>query len=110
MSRRYHVYEVQTRNTFPLAPKENTADAPLLQLVMWAPNSATSNGYTSVNNGKQSGSSQSSNSGKTVSQAIAFVHENDLYYKPKVQGDLVCRLTTTGKYFLQMRGFRTINV
>ncbi|XP_037906971.1 inactive dipeptidyl peptidase 10 isoform X2 [Hermetia illucens] len=93
---RYHVYEVQTRNTFPLAPKENTADAPLLQLVMWAPNSATSNGYTSVNNGKQSGSSQSSNSGKTVSQAIAFVHENDLYYKPKVQGDLVCRLTTTG--------------
>lgn len=31
------------------------------------------------------------------SQAIAFVYENDLYYKPKVQSDLVCRITTTGK-------------
>lgn len=34
---------------------------------------------------------------KTGSQAIAFVYENDLYYKPKVQNDLVCRITTTGK-------------
>lgn len=31
------------------------------------------------------------------SQAIAFVYENDLYYKPKVQSDLVCRITSTGK-------------
>ncbi|XP_046802103.1 venom dipeptidyl peptidase 4 isoform X1 [Lucilia cuprina] len=30
-------------------------------------------------------------------QAIAFVHENDIYYKPKVQGELVCRITTTGQ-------------
>lgn len=32
-------------------------------------------------------------------QAIAFVHENDIYYKPRVQQDLVCRITTTGKLF-----------
>ncbi|XP_049310134.1 inactive dipeptidyl peptidase 10 isoform X3 [Bactrocera dorsalis] len=30
-------------------------------------------------------------------QAIAFVYENDIYYKPKVQGELVCRITTTGR-------------
>ncbi|XP_073828737.1 inactive dipeptidyl peptidase 10 isoform X2 [Musca autumnalis] len=30
-------------------------------------------------------------------QAIAFVHENDIYYKPKVQGELVCRITMTGQ-------------
>uniref|UniRef100_A0A1I8PFL3 Venom dipeptidyl peptidase 4 n=1 Tax=Stomoxys calcitrans TaxID=35570 RepID=A0A1I8PFL3_STOCA len=30
-------------------------------------------------------------------QAIAFVHENDIYYKPKVQGELVCRITNNGQ-------------
>lgn len=33
-------------------------------------------------------------------QAIAFVHENDIYYKPKVQGELVCRITTTGEFLI----------
>lgn len=32
----------------------------------------------------------------TLNQAIAFVHHNDIYYKPKVQGELVCRITQTG--------------
>lgn len=45
------------------------------------------NGMTNLNN---------SNS-KYLSQGIAFVHENDLYYKPDMQTDLVCRITTTGK-------------
>ncbi|XP_017056243.1 inactive dipeptidyl peptidase 10 isoform X2 [Drosophila ficusphila] len=34
--------------------------------------------------------------GYTLNQAIAFVHHNDIYYKPKVQGELVCRITQTG--------------
>ncbi|XP_016970703.1 inactive dipeptidyl peptidase 10 isoform X1 [Drosophila rhopaloa] len=34
--------------------------------------------------------------GHTLNQAIAFVHHNDIYYKPKVQGELVCRITQTG--------------
>ncbi|XP_030378827.1 inactive dipeptidyl peptidase 10 isoform X2 [Scaptodrosophila lebanonensis] len=41
-----------------------------------------------------------SNAGKasyTLNQAIAFVHHNDIYYKPKVQGELVCRITQTGE-------------
>ncbi|KAL9884330.1 inactive dipeptidyl peptidase 10 isoform 3-T5 [Glossina fuscipes fuscipes] len=33
----------------------------------------------------------------TQNQAIAFVYENDIYYKPKVQGELVCRITATGQ-------------
>ncbi|KAH8397884.1 hypothetical protein KR222_004796 [Zaprionus bogoriensis] len=32
----------------------------------------------------------------SLNQAIAFVHHNDIYYKPKVQGELVCRITQTG--------------
>ncbi|XP_070074822.1 dipeptidyl peptidase 4 isoform X4 [Drosophila takahashii] len=31
-----------------------------------------------------------------MNQAIAFVHHNDIYYKPKVQGELVCRITQSG--------------
>ncbi|KAH8344786.1 hypothetical protein KR067_007387 [Drosophila pandora] len=34
--------------------------------------------------------------GYSLNQAIAFVHHNDIYYKPKVQGELVCRITQTG--------------
>ncbi|XP_052857329.1 inactive dipeptidyl peptidase 10 isoform X2 [Drosophila gunungcola] len=34
--------------------------------------------------------------GYTLNQAIAFVHHNDIYYKPKVQGELVCRITQSG--------------
>lgn len=42
----------------------------------------------------------------TQNQAIAFVYENDIYYKPKVQGELVCRITATGRYpFLCVRVF-----
>lgn len=34
--------------------------------------------------------------GFSLNQAIAFVYLNDIYYKPKVQGELVCRITQTG--------------
>lgn len=77
---RYTVYEVKTRNNFPLSPRDNVRDVPKLQYVVWAP---VANKSQSIN----------SNGG---TQAIAFVHENDLYYKPKVQNDLVCRVTMTG--------------
>lgn len=69
-----------TRNNFPLTPKVGERQVPKLQYVVWAP--------------KVEGIG--SNAG-TPSQAIAFVYENDLYYKPKVQSDLVCRITSTGK-------------
>lgn len=53
-------------------------NVPKLQHAIWAPRVETS-----TNN--------------NPSQAIAFVYENDLYYKPKVESDLVCRITQTGK-------------
>lgn len=56
----------------------NERDVPKLQHVAWAPKNATS-----VN-------------GDDTQQAIAFVYKNDVYYKPRVQNDLVYRLTTTG--------------
>ncbi|XP_016039738.2 inactive dipeptidyl peptidase 10 isoform X1 [Drosophila simulans] len=52
-----------------------------------------------------SGSSATNPNGKaggyTLNQAIAFVHHNDIYYKPKVQGELVCRITQTGSGSLE---------
>lgn len=74
---RYNLYEVHTRNIFPLTPKVTERQVPKLQHVVWAPKVETSTSHPS--------------------QAIAFVYENDLYYKPKVESDLVCRITTTGK-------------
>lgn len=85
---RYSVYEVQTRNTFPLSHLDNAEQAPLLQRVVWAPS------VTSPFRWIQPAGSPTTT--RSPSQAIAFVHNNDLYYKPKVQHDLVCRITNTG--------------
>ncbi|GBP01759.1 Probable dipeptidyl-aminopeptidase B [Eumeta japonica] len=65
---RYHVYDVTTRNKFPLSPVEDDRNAPLLQYAEWSPAGA----------------------------ALVFVHDNDIYYKPKVLKPLVCRITNTG--------------
>ncbi|XP_037937726.1 dipeptidyl aminopeptidase-like protein 6 [Teleopsis dalmanni] len=124
---RHHVYEIQTTNTFPLGPIENSAEAPHLQYVLWAPNNsplATTNGPTTTNTqqtttvtsntltgttsignfggaGKPTPpnyqSPHASSLNKATNQAIAFAFENDIYYKPKVQGELVCRITSTGQ-------------
>ncbi|XP_037937723.1 inactive dipeptidyl peptidase 10-like isoform X1 [Teleopsis dalmanni] len=172
---RNHVYEVQTANTFPLGPTENSGDAPRLQYVIWAPTSShivdaatvalatskpqstlpssiTAQKFTTtttatttetatikssllatdtmptISSVPATGSGGLLNSLATVAaamtaeheaskstpfnfptqsnanhaddslnQAIAFVYENDIYYKPKVQGELVCRITTTGQ-------------
>lgn len=73
----------------------------------WAPNSFIYNNLTTnksltsalPNVGAKLGASSPTQSSITPSQAIAFVYKNDIYYKPKVQGDLVCRITSTGSYF-----------
>lgn len=52
----------------PLSNKELDESAPFLQYATWSPDGS----------------------------AVAFVHRNDVYYKPKVQKDLVCRITKTG--------------
>ena len=85
------MYEVQNRNIFPLSSQDSAREAPILQHVLWAPhNTNNNNKLHSLPGGGNGGT-------KSPSQAIAFVYQNDLYYKPKVQNDLVCRITTTGK-------------
>ncbi|XP_041972350.1 inactive dipeptidyl peptidase 10 isoform X2 [Aricia agestis] len=65
---RYHVYDVITRNKIPISPVEDDRAAPLLQYAEWAP----------------------------VGSGLVFVHDNDIYYKPKVLKTLVCRITSNG--------------
>ncbi|KAK9732357.1 Prolyl oligopeptidase family [Popillia japonica] len=66
---RYYVFEVATGHTKPLSPIERDENAPCLQYVTWSTNGTS----------------------------IAFVHNNDIYYKPKIHKDLVCRITASGR-------------
>lgn len=110
---RYSVYEVANRNIFPLSPFDGAQQTPLLQLVRWAP--APPAKPTPVNSGAVSAPAPASAAANAAgaaaaaasaaaaalpqapAQGVAFVYNNDVYYKPKVQHDLVCRLTTTGQ-------------
>ncbi|PZC79336.1 dipeptidyl aminopeptidase-like protein 6 isoform X1 [Helicoverpa armigera] len=65
---RYHVYDVINRNKIPVSPIEDDRSAPLLQYAEWSPVGAT----------------------------LVFVHDNDIYFKPKVFKTLVCRITNNG--------------
>lgn len=51
-----------------LSPIELDEKSPYLQYATWSPNDT----------------------------GVAFVHDNDIYYKPKINKDLVCRITKTG--------------
>ncbi|XP_060807128.1 inactive dipeptidyl peptidase 10 [Amyelois transitella] len=66
---RYHVYDVNNRNKIPISPVEDDRSAPLLQYAEWAP---------------------------TPGGGLVFIHDNDIYYKPKVLKTLVCRITKNG--------------
>lgn len=65
---KYHVVEVSTRLKWPLSIKEDDDHAPLLQYATWSPDG----------------------------NAVAFVHDNDVYYKPTINKSLVCRITYNG--------------
>ncbi|XP_975282.1 inactive dipeptidyl peptidase 10 isoform X2 [Tribolium castaneum] len=73
---KYYIYEIQTRIRKPLSPKELDDRAPFLQYAAWSPDGT----------------------------GVVFVHDNDIYYKPKVEKDLVCRITSTGKPSLVYNG------
>ena len=60
----------------PLSPKELDDKAPFLQYASWSPDGT----------------------------AVVFVYNNDIYYKPKVEKDLVCRITNTGKQNILYNG------
>ncbi|XP_062536319.1 dipeptidyl peptidase 4 isoform X2 [Armigeres subalbatus] len=80
----YYIYELDTSIVTPLSTKEGDQIAPKLQNVLWAPGGPHTPDETGGNDEK-------------VSQGIAFVYDADIYYKPKVQGDLICRITTNGE-------------
>lgn len=65
---RYHVVEVATTLKFPLSWKEDDDNAPFLQYATWSPDGI----------------------------AVAFVYNNDVYYKPRVNMSLICRITKNG--------------
>ncbi|KAI8433026.1 hypothetical protein MSG28_013896 [Choristoneura fumiferana] len=65
---RYHVYDVINRNKIPISPVEDDRTAPLLQYAEWSP----------------------------IGSSLVFVHDNDIYYKPRVLKTLVCRITNNG--------------
>ncbi|XP_055588081.1 inactive dipeptidyl peptidase 10 isoform X2 [Uranotaenia lowii] len=87
----YFIYELATSNIFPLSAKEGDQTAPSLQHVLWAPRQAVQQPETGGNGG-------------SLQQGIAFVHEGDIYYKPKVQSDLICRITSNGKNDFVLNG------
>lgn len=35
-----------------------------------------------------------------IAQAVAFIYNYDIYYKPKIHSDLVCRISTTGNRYI----------
>lgn len=84
----YYIYELATSNVFPLSAREGDQNAPSLQYVLWAPRPQTTDG-------------SSGNGERGSFQGIAFVQDGDIYYKPKVQSDLICRITTNGNICLQ---------
>lgn len=91
----YYVYEVTSQSYFILTPTidgKNTQT--LIQKVKWAPQESSSSSHSNSNK-KSSGNA--SNSIKNSRQGIAFVYNYDVYYKPKVQGEIVNRITKNGK-------------
>ncbi|XP_062141261.1 inactive dipeptidyl peptidase 10 isoform X1 [Drosophila sulfurigaster albostrigata] len=58
--------------------------------------SATASGSEHGSQANAGANGAASKGAYSLNQAIAFVHHNDIYYKPKVQGELVCRITQTG--------------
>lgn len=80
------------RNIFPLSHLDGALNPPLLQLVRWAPVPPKVPAPLVV----PAGAAGIRSEPVPPPQGIAFVHANDVYYKPRVQHDLVCRLTTSG--------------
>lgn len=81
-----------------------------MQKILWSPGSYDSNLVSSDNNNNSNFNKQKKilpnsktkakfEKGK-LSQAIAFIHGYDIYYKPKIHSDLVVRVTTNGELFL----------
>lgn len=98
------MYEIFSTTFYALSPHDS--EEVELQKILWSPASYDSSNLVNNNNNnnRQKKVLPSSKSKvKTVekskiSQAIAFIHEYDIYYKPRIHSDLVIRVTTNGEY------------
>lgn len=110
---KYYVYEVFSSNFYALTPNGSKEEVPL-QKILWSPASYDSSSIVNINNNINSQKKvlpSSKSKLKTVekskiSQAIAFIHDNDIYYKPKIQFDLVIRVTASGELLFTLWIFK----
>ena len=101
---KYYVYEVFSTTFYALTLKESKEEVEL-QKILWSPASYDRSSLVNNNNNNRSRTKvlpSSKSKVKTVeksriSQAIAFIHNYDIYYKPKIHSDLVIRVTANGK-------------
>jgi hypothetical protein len=106
---KYYVYELFSTNIYPLSPNSEETE---LQKILWSPGSYDSSNLANNNNENNNNNNNHhhqpfrkvlpSTKTKTkfekskLSQAIAFIHDYDIYYKPKIHKDLVIRVTNNG--------------
>lgn len=113
---KYFVYEIFSTNIYPLTP--NGSDEVVLQKILWSPgsydssnlainddiDSLSTNKVSNVNNRPKNVLPNSKTKIKfeksKLAQAIAFIHDYDIYFKPKIHSDLVIRVTTNGKLLI----------
>jgi hypothetical protein len=100
------VYEIFSTTFYALTPNESE-DEVELQKILWSPASYDSSSLLNINNNNKNSPKKvlpnSKSKVKTIeksriSQAIAFIHDYDIYYKPKIHSDLVIRVTTSGEF------------
>lgn len=112
---KYFVYEIFSTNNYPLTPKTEEVE---LQKILWSPGSYESPSLVSNENNNNRNHQQqlkkvlpANNKAKLkfekskLSQAIAFIYNYDIFYKPKIHSDLVVRVTSNGKLLLSFLRF-----
>jgi hypothetical protein len=107
---KYFVYEIFSTNIYPLTPLSEEVE---LQKILWSPGSYESPSLVSNEHNNNRNHQQQlkkvlpvNNRAKVkfeknkLSQAIAFIYNYDIFYKPKIHTDLVVRVTKNGKLVL----------
>lgn len=99
---KYYVYEVFSTTFYALTPSDS--EEVELQKILWSPASYDSSVVNNNinNNSHNRALPKAKSKARTIekskiSQAVAFIHDYDIYYKPKIHSDLVIRITTTGE-------------
>lgn len=99
---KYYVYEIFSTTFYALTPTDS--EEVELQKILWSPASYDSSNLVNNNNNSQkkvlphSKSKARQVEKSKLAQAIAFIHDYDIYYKPKIHSDLVIRITSNGKH------------